>query len=101
VVFWDHEVYDGAAYLLGGCFLSYLDMWADHMVHEYLPTGERNPRCRPPEPDAGPWRGTPEYQHPWPFDESWMRERDPIADRLLGDASSRRWLSRQDDLTEA
>lgn len=83
MVFWDHEVYDGAAYLLGGSLLNYLDMWADYMVHNFLPSGER----------------APEDQHPWPFDEAWMRERDPIADRLLGDESSRRWLLRQDDLT--
>ena len=101
MVFWDHEVSDGAAYLLGGSFLSYLDMWADHMVQEYLPSGERDPRCRPPKLDAWPWLGTPEYEHPWPFDESWMRGRDPVAARLLGDESSRRWLLKQDDLTEA
>lgn len=83
MVFWDHEVYDGAAYLLGGSLLNYLDMWADYMVHNFLPSGER----------------APEDQHPWPFDEAWMRERDPIADGLLGDESSRRWLLRQDDLT--
>src|SRR5262245_10205856 len=33
MVFWDHEVYEGAAYLLGGSLFAYLDMWADHMVH--------------------------------------------------------------------
>ena len=99
VVFWDHEVYDGAAYLLGGSLLGYLDMWADHMIHEFLPNGERDPRCKAPELDAWPWYGTPEYQHPWPFDESWMRERDPIACRILHDEKSRRWLLEQDDLT--
>jgi hypothetical protein len=100
VVFWDHEIDDGAAYLLGGSLLGYLEMWADHMVHEYLPNGDRDPRCRAPKLDQWPWLGTPEYEHPWPFDEQWMRERDPVADRLLGDESSRRWLLRQDDLAE-
>jgi hypothetical protein len=75
--------------------ISYLEMWSDHMVHEYLPSGERNPRCKPPKLDTWPWLGKPEYEHPWPFDESWMRERDPVAVRLLDDASSRRWLLRQ------
>lgn len=100
VVFWDHEVYDGPAYLLGGSLLSYLDMWADHMIHEYLPNGERDPRCQPPKLNVWPFLGKPEYRHPWPFDESWMRARDPIADQLLGDMSSRRALLRQDNLQE-
>jgi hypothetical protein len=101
VVFWDHEIYDGAAYLLGGSFLNYLDMWAEHMVHEYLPDGEMDPRCQPTKLNKWPWLGSPKYQHPWPFDEAWVRERDPLADKLLSDESSRQWLLRQDDSTDA
>jgi len=95
VVFWDHDIYDGAAYLLGGSLLGYLEMWTDRIVHENLPSGEKDPRCRPPKLDAFPWLGTPEYRHPWPFDEAWMRGHDPAAARLLADETSRRWLLRQ------
>ena len=98
MVFWDHEVYDGPAYLLAGSLMSYLEMWADKLVHEYFPSGEIDPRCVPPELDGWPWLGRPEYRHPWPFDEAWLREHDPLAAELLGDESSRKWLLRQDDL---
>jgi hypothetical protein len=60
-----------------------------------------DPRCQPPKLNEWPWLGTPKYRHPWPFDETWVRERDPLADKLLGDESSRQWLLRQDDSTDA
>ncbi|MHB0935652.1 MAG: SMI1/KNR4 family protein [Armatimonadota bacterium] len=89
VVFWDHEVDEGASYLLGGTFLSYLDMWSDYLMHTYLTNGERE--CDDPFSDDAL-----ESEHPWPFDEQWMRKRDPVAKKLLGKAS-RGWLLEQDD----
>jgi Txe/YoeB family toxin of toxin-antitoxin system len=42
--------------------------------------------------------GKPELEHPWPFNEQWIRSRDPVAAALLSDASVRSWLVRQEKL---
>ena len=95
VVFWDHEVYDGPAYLLAGSFRTYLAMWTDHIVNRYLPNGEEDERYIAPHLDRWPWIGKPEKQHPWPFDESWIKARDARAAEILDDPSTRVWLLRQ------
>lgn len=100
VVFWDHEVYDSPAYLLGGSLFSYLDMWADRLTHEFFRNGQSNPEYVPPQLDSWPFLGKPNMRHPWPFDEKWLRERDPTADQLLGDEQVRGWFSEQDELDE-
>ncbi len=98
VVFWDHEVYEGPAYLLAGSFLSYLDMWSDNLIHEYHSTGKRDPRYEAPHLKEYPWVGEPELQHPWPFDERWVAARDSRARELLADPLVRTWLLEQDNL---
>lgn len=95
VVFWDHEIYDGPAYLLAGSFFTYLDMWCDYLVHCYLPTGEDDPRYVAPSLDRWPWIGKAELEHPWPFDEAWLTSRDAKAATLLADETVRSWLLRQ------
>ncbi len=101
VVFWDHEVYDRPAYLLGGCLTAYLEHLIDKLVHEFLPTGERDARYVPSRIAEWPFIGESELSHPWPFDERWLGSRDPDAARLLADPFTRRWLARQDELNEA
>lgn len=97
VVFWDHEVCEGPAYLLGGCFSSYLQMWADHLVNRYLPNGEEDRRYRPLSLAEYPWVGEPKLRHPWPFNEEWMASRDARAARILNEPAARSWLLRQDE----
>lgn len=98
VVFWDHEVYEGPAYLLGGTFSSYFQMWADHLITEYLAGGEKDQRFIAPHLDRFPWAGIAELTHPWPFDESWMKSKDSTAAEILNGPDTRRWLLRQDNL---
>jgi hypothetical protein len=98
VVFWDHEISEQPAYLLAGTLDSYLAAWADYLLFTYASDGARDPRTIAPTLSAFPWVGTPERQHPWPFDEAWLRAHDPAADRLLSDPEARGWLSRQDAL---
>jgi len=95
VVFWDHEVYEGPAYLLAGSFSSYFQMWGDNLVTRYLPNGEADKRYVAPSLDHWPWIGKAELEHPWPFNESWMKSRDLNAERLLNDSRFRKWLLRQ------
>jgi hypothetical protein len=96
VVFWDHEIDERPAYLLGSSLASYLDMWSDHLVHQYLPQGEIHPRADSPEIGRWPWLGAPELQHPWPFDTVWMVRRDPGLADLLKSPSVTRWLAQQE-----
>lgn len=96
VVFWDHEVYERPDHLLAGSLVSYLDMWSDYLVHGWLRDGQRNPRYF-----QWPEIGAPDIQHPWPYDEAWMRRRDPDAERLLSDLRVRAWLVHQDGLEES
>jgi hypothetical protein len=74
-------------------------MWADHLVSCYLPDREKDARYIAPPLDLPPWIGTPELEHPWPFDESWIKARDPKAARILSDLTARAWLVGQDNLT--
>jgi hypothetical protein len=96
VVFWDHEVYAGPAYLLAGSFASFFQMWADHVIEVYLRDGREDPRYIAPRLNKWPWVGEAERTHPWPFDEEWMKAVDPRAAMLLGDAATRKWLLSQD-----
>jgi hypothetical protein len=96
VIFWDHEVYEGPAYLLGSSLFSYLDMWSDYLVHCYLPDGRKNPKYDSPSLKQWPWIGEAEEKHPWPFDENWMMERDPRSKQLLSSPEVRAWLLGQD-----
>jgi len=98
VVFWDHEIHEGPAYLLGGSFSAYFQMWADHLVTCHLPDGEEDSRYIAPSLDQWPWMGQADLEHPWPFNESWMKSRDSKARELLNDPESRRWLLGQDNL---
>lgn len=95
VVFWDHEVYDGPAYLLAGSFRNYLEMWTDYLLTRYRPDGEEDSRYVAPSLTQWPWVGKPELQHPWPFDESWMKARDANAERILDNPGTRAWLLKQ------
>jgi hypothetical protein len=95
VVFWDHEVYEGPAYLLGGSFSGYFQMWADRLTKCYLPDGQEDRRFVAPALDRWPWVGTAELEHPWPFDEQWMKSNDFAALALLNDPTARHWLVRQ------
>jgi hypothetical protein len=83
VVFWDHEVWDKAAYFLGSTFARYIEMWSEALVHEFLPNGERHPQCVPKELDAWPWLAMPERRHPWPHHREWLFRRDPGLVRLI------------------
>lgn len=83
VVFWDHEVYDKAAYFLGSTFVRYLDMWSESLVYEFLPNGDLHPDARPRELSAWPWLEAPERKHPWPHNTHWLRARDPGLSSLL------------------
>jgi hypothetical protein len=94
VVFWDHEVYDRPSHLLGSTLASYLDMWSESLVHDYLADGELHPGARAPQLDRWPWLGTPERKHPWPFDADWIARRDPGVAGLLGSQDVLRWLAR-------
>lgn len=85
VLFWDHEDGGQPAYLLGGDFASYLDMWSDFVVSCFLQDGSKDPAFRPKRLTAWPWIGPGERTHPWPFDEQWVRARDSRADLLLSD----------------
>ena len=97
VLFWDHEVYDRPAYLLGGDFAAYLDMWSDHVMSTFLEDGRRNESYRPKRTEEWPWIAPGDHEHPWPFDEKWMRARDPQADALLGNRFLRSRLLPTDD----
>lgn len=96
VVFWDHEIGEAPAYLLGSSLLSYLDMWSDNLIHCYLPDGRYDERFNPPSIDHWPFVGEPEERHPWPFDEKWMIKRDPAIRDLLASAQVKAWLLQQD-----
>ena len=93
VVFWDHEVYDRPSHLLGSTFASYLDMWSDALVHDYLADGELQPCARAPELDHWPWLGKAERRHPWPSDGQWVARHDPGVARLLASREVVRWLA--------
>jgi len=95
VVFWDREIYDRPSHLLGSTFASYLEMWSDALVHDYLANGELQPSARAPELDRWPWLGTPERRHPWPFDGQWVARHDPGVARLLASPEVLRWLARR------
>jgi hypothetical protein len=94
VLFWDHEIYERPAYLLGGDFAAYLDMWSDYVLTRFVASGEEDPSYRPKKLDSWPWVGDADRTHPWPFDEKWMRARDPRADLLLGNRFLRSRLVR-------
>jgi hypothetical protein len=96
VVFWDHEIYDGPAYLLGGTLAAYLSMWADKLIAEHTSDGRRRPETIAPRLSSWPWVGKPKMQHPWPFDQAWLRASDTAADQILRDPAQRAWLLRQD-----
>jgi hypothetical protein len=95
VVFWDHEVYERPSYLLAGSFISYLEMWTDYLVTCYSPSGKLRPEYDPPNLNAWPWIGKPQQEHPWPFDEDYLRGCDDRAAELLRDPQVRSWLSEQ------
>lgn len=97
VVFWDHEVSDRPAYLLGGTLRSYLTMWADNLIHTYERDGKRRPETIAPRLTTWPWVGKPEVQHPWPFDEDWLRAVDPGVEAILRDPAQRWWLARREE----
>ena len=97
IVFWDHELYAGPAYLLAGTLGTYLAMWADHMVHRYAPEGAERLEYIAPALGEWPWAGEAKAQHPWPFDEGWIRARDPVASSLLSDPAFRGILLQQDE----
>ena len=100
VVFWDHEVHEGPAYLLGGSLGSYLKMWADNLVHRFANDGTVRPEYVPTELDEWPWGGKPEKTHPWPFNESWISSNDPIASELLSNPEFRTLMLEQDHSNE-
>lgn len=85
VLFWDHESGDHPAYLLGGDFAAYLDMWSDFVVSRYFQDGSEDPAYRPKRLTAWPWIAPGDRTHPWPFDLDWLRSRDPRANLLLSD----------------
>ena len=94
LVFWDHEKLDDRpVQLLAGSVASYLDMWSEHLVHQYLPRGELHPDARAPRLDRWPWVGTPKRCHPWPHDTEWLVKRDPRAGELLANAGLGGWFS--------
>ncbi len=78
VVFYDHD-YEIADGLLGSSFETYFELLAGSLIKVYLPNGEIDSRYECPSLDAYPWVGTPEMEHPWPHDLSWMAEIDPGA----------------------
>jgi hypothetical protein len=95
VVFWDHDVADRPSYLLAGSFISYLAMWADKLVTCYSPSGKLLPEYEPQTLDAWPWVGKPQREHPWPFNEDYLRACDDRAAELLRNPQVRSWLSGQ------
>mgnify|MGYP002622744374 CR=1 FL=1 len=98
VVFVDHEVAQGPAYLLAGSFASYFQIWADYLTTKYHANGDIDQRYVSSKLDAWPWLEKPQRQHPWPFDEEWLKVNDEKAAQLLDDPSIRAWLIRQNDL---
>jgi hypothetical protein len=89
VLFWDHEAGDQPAYLLGGDFAAYLEMWSDFVVSRFFPDGSEDPAFRPKKLAAWPWIAPGERTHPWPIDEQWLRARDSRANLLLSDPQLR------------
>jgi hypothetical protein len=92
LVFWDHELPEGAAYLMAGSFGSFFEMWADHLITRYFPDGTEDPRYIAPALTKWPWIGEPELTHPWPFDEKWITARDRRAADLLARKETRAWF---------
>ena len=91
VVFWDHEDLTGPAYLLASSLPAYLDMLADYLTSRYRRDGTEDQDYKGPF-RVGPIPGvldTEAWTHPWPFDEAWLRERDPGADALLANPAVR------------
>ncbi len=85
VVFWDHEIYDFPSYILGGSFISYIEILKEYLIECFEPDGVMKP----------------EYveeikEFPWPFDNSWMIKRDKKAKELLKNQEFRTLLKEQD-----
>jgi hypothetical protein len=70
------------------------------LITRYFPDGREDPRYIAPRLEKWPWIGKPEREHPWPFDEKWLKARDRRAAELLGDTATRDWFLRQDGPVE-
>ncbi|MCA9026329.1 MAG: SMI1/KNR4 family protein [Planctomycetaceae bacterium] len=92
VIFLDHEVDKGPAYLLAGSLHGYFGMWTDHLIFRHDRDGRMYPECRPVELDKWPWLSRPKKDHPWPFDLEWMKENDPAAQVLIEDPRFLEWI---------
>lgn len=100
VVFWDHELQDRPAYLLGGTLAGYFAMWADRLISRYLPNGELERRNKSQRNTSSLFSTAAGLSHPWPFDEHWIRTRDKRADELLDSSKVREWLLLQDEISK-
>jgi hypothetical protein len=92
VIFFDHEAPERRE-LRAGSFAGFLSHWTDWLITKYSPDGRRHPDFVAPKLDHAPWFGKARREHPWPYDERWLPERDKRAAEILVDPESRAWLS--------
>jgi hypothetical protein len=117
VVFCDREAM-GPTYVCASGLWTYLDLWSDWLVHSFEPDGESIDRAaefstalmdaiRRDHPDVdrvsvlgalldmggdAESGASSRLEHPWPFDERWMRRRDPGLAALFDSPEVARWL---------